>query len=438
MTLPPPTSPSVRDVRNQDDAVVALCSELIRYDSSITGGLERALAERVAEELSDMGLTPLLLEQHARRSNVVARIEGSDTNAPALLVHIHLDVVPADPASWRLPPYAGEISDGYVWGRGAVDMKDMAAMTLCALRSLLSQGWRPRRDIVFAFVADEELGGGAGAGWLANSRSELFEGCTEAVGEAGGFSHEYRDGRRAYLVQTGEKGVGWLRLLARGASGHGSMHQADNPVARLARALTLLEQHDFGRKSCASTETLTSHAMQWHDCGEVEDALSATGPLATLLLPLVRNTYTPTGLRAGTQQNVVPSVAEALIDGRFVPGHRDSFYKEVAEFLGDLVDIETVFHSEALETEFVGHVPHVITEALKAEDPHALVVPTCLPISTDAKHFAKLGMNCYGFVPLRLPGGFDFPSMFHGTDERVPISALTFGHRVMERFFRSC
>jgi acetylornithine deacetylase/succinyl-diaminopimelate desuccinylase-like protein len=422
----------------ESSRVALLLSDLIRYDSSARGGLERDVAERVAAELSSMGLEPTVLEAQSRRSNVVTRIRGTDSTADALLVHIHLDVVPADPAAWTVPPYAGEIRDGSVWGRGAVDMKDMAAMTLVALADLLRAGWRPRRDVVLAFVADEELGGALGARWLVEEHPELLEGCTEAVGEAGGFSHEYAPGRRAYLVQCAEKGIGWLRLVAHGRGGHGSMLHADNPVIRLAEAIQLLDRHDFGVRMCDSTAALVRAAESWSDAPDPESALRATGPLARLLVPTLRNTYTPTELHAGLQHNVVPPVAEALVDGRFVPGFEAEFHQEVQDLLGALVTVEPVFDNRALETPFTGSVPEAIQAALAAVDPGSVTVPTCLPIGTDAKHFARLGMSCYGFVPLQVPPTFDFAAMFHGADERVPVSALEFGRAALDAFFRRC
>jgi acetylornithine deacetylase/succinyl-diaminopimelate desuccinylase-like protein len=440
MTTPSVPAPAgAAQVRpGEPDEVALLLAELIRYDSSVRGRLERDVAERVATELSDMGLEPTILEQQARRSNVVTRIPGTDSTQPALLVHIHLDVVPADPGAWTVPPYAGEIRDGSVWGRGAVDMKDMAAMTLVALADLLREGWRPRRDIVLAFVADEELGGTVGARWLIEEHAGLFDGCTEAIGEAGGFSHEYAPGRRAYLVQTAEKGIGWVRLVARGPGGHGSMLQADNPVLRLAEAVQRLGHHDFAIRWCDSTQALASAARGWADLDDAEKALHATGALGKLLVPTLRNTYTPTELHAGLQHNVVPPVAEAMVDGRFVPGFEAEFYRDLQDLLGDLVAVEPVFRNDAVETPFAGRVPEAIVAAIAATDPDSITVPTCLPIGTDAKHFARLGMSCYGFVPLQLPTSYDFAAMFHGADERVPVSALRFGRQVLRRFFASC
>ena len=198
-----------------EDEVVQLCSDLIRIDTSNPTSDERAAAEYVAGRLAEVGIEPTVLESEPGRTSVVARVEGADRSRPALLVHGHLDVVPADPAEWSVHPFSGEVRDGYVWGRGAVDMKDMDAMTLALVREWGRTGQRPPRDVVLAFVADEEAGGVKGARWLVDSHPELFDGCTEAVSEVGGFSVTVRDDLRLYLVQTAEKGMAWLRLVAR-------------------------------------------------------------------------------------------------------------------------------------------------------------------------------------------------------------------------------
>lgn len=421
--------------------VVEFCSQLIRFDTSITGGLERDCAEWVAGKLVALGLTPVVLEAEQRRANVVARVVGADPSQPALLVHIHLDVVPADPDQWSVDPYAGEVKDGYVWGRGAVDMKNMAAMTLAALGALVTRSWRPRRDIVFAFVADEELGGKWGARWLVEERADLLAGCTEALGEAGGFSHEYAPGRRVYLVQSAEKGIAWLDLVAQGQGGHGALMHRRSAVARLAEAVRRIEEHDFGDKLMAGTRELVAAAQSWAPTEPGDNAtgaLAALGPLGRLLAPTLRNTYNTTGLRAGSQRNIVPTTARASIDGRVVPGFEHEVMPELRALVGDLVDVEWVQRTPGVEAAFVGALPDAITNALGRADPGASVLPTLLPISTDAKHFSRLGMSCFGFTPMRVPLDYDFPSMFHGVDERVPVESLVFGQRVLELLLDQC
>lgn len=419
-------------------SVSDLCSELIRYNSSVLGGQERDVADRVADYLCEMKLEPQILEAAPRRSNVITRIEGTDPHAPALLVHIHLDVVPADAAGWSVDPFAGEIRDGYVWGRGAVDMKNMAAMTLTALRSLLRTSWRPRRDIVLAFLADEELGGTLGAKWLVESHPDLFAGCTDAIGEAGGFSYTTPAGQRAYIIQTAEKGISWLQLVARSPGGHGALQTDHNAVAIVAEAVSRLQAHTFDVKTSQSASSLITASDHWFPGMRFEERIQAMGSLKRMLAPVLRNTYTPTGLRAGVQHNVIPDRAEAFVDGRVVPGHDLAFHQDISALIGDLVEIFEVFSSPAREDPFDGLTADAITGALHAEDPEATIVPTCLPISTDAKHFSRLGIRCFGFTPMRLPVDFNFPAMFHGTDERVPVEALEFGERVLRRFFIAC
>jgi|HubBroStandDraft_4_1064222.scaffolds.fasta_scaffold30203_2 acetylornithine deacetylase/succinyl-diaminopimelate desuccinylase-like protein len=420
------------------DRVVALCSDLIRIDTSPSGDGERAAAEFVAAELSAMGLEPRIFEQLPRRSSVLARVTGTDPARPALLVQAHLDVVAADAAMWSVPPFSGEVRDGQLWGRGAVDMKNMVAMVLTALRARLASGWRPARDIVIALLADEEMGGRLGAGWLVDAHPELFEGCREAVGEAGGFSHELSDGRRAYLVQVAEKGITWLRLTAHGHGGHGSLIHPDNPIARLAEALLRVQRYTAPHHPIESTETVVLAAQNWTGERSPDAALDAVGSLGRLLRPTLRNTYSITKIAAGVQHNVVPFRAEASIDGRYVPGYEPELLADIRDLVGDLVDVEVVQQGRAVATRFDGAVPDAIRAAIEKEDPGAAVVPTCLPIGTDGKHFSRLGIRNFGFVPLPLPPGYDFAAMFHGVDERVPVSSLAAGVRILERFFDEC
>lgn len=420
------------------DSVVQLCSDLIRIDTSPSGDGERAAAEFVAAELSGLGLAPQLLEHLPRRASVVARIEGTDPVRPALLVQMHLDVVAADAAAWSVPPFSGEVRDGQVWGRGAVDMKDMVAMVLTALRVKLAGGWRPARDIVIALLADEEKGGLEGAGWLVNTHPDLFEGCSESIGEAGGFSHEICDGRRAYFVQIAEKGITWLRLTAHGQGGHGSLIHPGNPIARLAEALLRVQGYVPPHYPIESTQTVVTAAREWAGEQDPIVALEALGALGRLFLPTLRNTYSMTRISAGVQHNVVPFRAEASIDGRYVPGYESELLAGIRELVGDLVEVEVVQRGPAVQTRFDGAVPDAIRAAIGKEDPGAAIVPACLPIGTDGKHFDRLGIRNFGFIPLRLPAGYDFASMFHGVDERVPVSSLTTGVRILENFFGEC
>jgi len=424
------------------DEVVGLCSELIRIDSTNfgdgSGPGEREAGEYVAASLAEVGLEPVIHETGDRRTNVVARIAGTDPSRGALLIHGHLDVVPANAADWTVGPLSGEVRDGCVWGRGAVDMKDMDAMTLAVVRQRLREGRRPPRDVVLAFLADEEAGGSNGAHRLVDERPELFEGVTEGISEVGGFSFTTGPDTRLYHIETAEKGLAWMRLTAKGRAGHGSMINEDNAVTALCEAVARLGRHTFPVRV---TPTVRRFLTELSDALGVEldpDDLDAVvgklGPLAILIGATLRNTVNPTMLAAGYKVNVIPGAAQAQVDGRFLPGYEEEFFAEVDALIGPDVQREMVEHHIALEFEFDGRVVDAACAALKAEDPGARPVPYTLSGGTDSKAFWKLGIPCIGFVPLLLPPDLNFAAMFHGVDERVPVDALRFGTRVLDRF----
>lgn len=425
------------------DEVVDLCRDLIRIDTTNTGDTatsagERTAAEYVADKLCEVGLEPAVLEPEPGRTSVVARIEGSDTGRGGLLIHGHLDVVPADPAEWTVHPFGGEIRDGYLWGRGAVDMKDMDAMTLAVVRQWMRQGRRPPRDVVVAFVADEEAGGAKGAGWLVDTHPELFDGCTEAISEVGGFSVTVRDDLRLYLIQTAEKGLAWMRLTVRARPGHGSMVHDDNAITHLCEVVARLGRHRFPvvmTKAVREFLDAVSEAFGVElDPDDIEGTLARLGGLARIIGATLHNTANPTMLDAGYKSNVIPGSASAVVDGRFLPGQAEEFTRQLDELLGPNVEREWLVHHPAVETTFDGPLVEAMAAALHAEDPAAKAVPYMLSGGTDAKSFQKLGMRCFGFSPLLLPADLDFAALFHGIDERVPVDALKFGVRVLDRF----
>ncbi len=426
--------------------VVELCRDLIRIDSTNDGTGrgpgERAAAEYVAEKLAEVGLEPQVFEAAQNRTSVVTRIEGEDRSRGALLIHGHLDVVPAQPKDWTYDPFAGEIADGCLWGRGAVDMKDMDAMTLAVVRDRLRTGRKPPRDIVLAFVADEEAGGVFGAQWLVDNKPDLLEGCTEAISEVGGFSLSVNDDLRLYMIETAQKGMAWLRLTAHGTAGHGSMINQDNAVTRLSEAVARLGRHEFPVHVTKTVEAFLSEVSDAFgielDPGDMQATVAKLGPLARIVGATLRNTANPTMLDAGYKHNVIPGSASAMVDGRYLPGFGDAWERELDEVLGEGITREYVHYDIALETEFEGALVEAMSAALKAEDPGARAVPYMLSGGTDAKSFSRLGMRCFGFSPLRLPADLDFSGMFHGVDERVPLDALHFGTRVLDRFLDTC
>ncbi|MER7277868.1 M20/M25/M40 family metallo-hydrolase [Dactylosporangium sp. NPDC000244] len=424
------------------DEVAALTSDLIRINTTNTGDPEtlageRVAAEYVAEKLAEVGFEPQYVESGPGRGNVVVRLAGADPGRGALLVHGHLDVVPADPAEWSVHPFSGEIRDGYVWGRGAIDMKHMVAMSLAVARQFKRDGTVPPRDLVFAFLADEEAGGFNGARWLVQHRPELFAGVTEAVSEVGGFSLTLGDDVRAYLVETAQKGIMWLRLKAGGTAGHGSMVHTDNAVAKLAAAVARLDAHRFPIVLTGATREFLEGVAELtgvpFDPDDPEAAVARLGSVARLIGATLRDTANVTMFNAGYKTNVVPSLAEATVDGRMLPGREDVFAKTLAEVLGPDVELDWD-QLPPVETTFDGHLVDAMAAAISAEDPGARLLPYMLSAGTDAKSFQLLGIRNFGFAPLRLPPGLDFASLFHGVDERVPVDGLEFGVRVLTRF----
>jgi acetylornithine deacetylase/succinyl-diaminopimelate desuccinylase-like protein len=428
-----------------EEEVVAICRDLIRIDTTNPGDHsgpgERKAAEYVAGLLAEVGLTPDVLESHAKRTSLVTRIEGRDPSRPALLIHGHLDVVPANAADWRQHPFGGEIADGCVWGRGAVDMKDMDAIMLAVARQRLREGRKPARDVVLAFTADEEAGGNWGARFLVEQHPDYFEGVTEAIGEVGGFSVPVGD-QRVYAVQTAEKGLAWMRLTATGTAGHGSMIHADNAVTALAEALARIGRHQWPTQLPDATraflDTVSEVLGTEFDPDDPASVIGKLGGMSKMIGATTQHTANPTMLRAGYKVNVIPQTATGELDGRYLPGREDEFFQEIDRLLGSAVTREFVHHDMAVETTADGDLWDAMSAALHAEDPDAIVAPYCLSAGTDAKWFAKLGIRCFGFSPLRLPPELDFPGMFHGIDERVPLDALQFGVRVIDRLLDTC
>jgi acetylornithine deacetylase/succinyl-diaminopimelate desuccinylase-like protein len=428
-----------------EDEVVSICSDLIRIDTTNPGDHsgpgERAAAEYVAGLLSEVGVEPVILESHPKRASVVARIPGEDPSRPALLIHGHLDVVPANAADWARGPFGGELADDCVWGRGAVDMKDMDAIMLAAVRKRLREGRKPPRDVVLVFPADEEAGGKWGARFLVDNHADLFEGVTEAIGEVGGFSVSIGD-QRMYAVQTAEKGLAWMRLFAEGTAGHGSMIHDDNAVTELAEAIARIGRHEWPVQLPAATRAFLEAASEAlgidFDPDDPAGVVGKLGGMAKLVGATTRNTTNPTGLKSGYKVNVIPQAATGEVDGRFLPGDEDEFFAEIDRLLGGAVKREFIHHDIALETTADGSLYESMSAALLAEDPQAKVVPYCLSAGTDAKSFSRLGIRCFGFSPLRLPPDLDFAGMFHGIDERVPVDGLRFGVRVLDRLLSDC
>ncbi|KJL18963.1 M20/M25/M40 family metallo-hydrolase [Microbacterium azadirachtae] len=422
--------------------VARIAADLIRFDTSNFGGGdakgEREAAEYVGAYLESLGLEPEYYEPIPRRTNVMARVPGRDRDKPALVVHGHLDVVPAMAGDWSVDPFAGVVQDGMLWGRGAVDMKNMDAMILTSVAEILRAGEQPERDLILVFFADEENGGVEGSALVVQNRPEWFAGATEAISEVGGYSIPVGD-QRAYLLQVGEKALLWIRLIATGRAGHGSRFHPDNAVTKLAEAVAAIGRTQWPiRLTDTTREFLQRMSALTGLPVEDPDALAAAaGPAEAFLRSTLRTTTNPTVLQAGYKHNVIPERAEALIDVRVIPGMEDEVLAQLRELVGDDVELEMVVQDIGMETPFAGDLVDAMVAALGRHDPGVPVIPYLLGAGTDNKALAFLGITGYGFAPLRLPADLDFTGMFHGVDERVPIDSLVFGQRVLTDLLRT-
>jgi acetylornithine deacetylase/succinyl-diaminopimelate desuccinylase-like protein len=427
----------------EEDAL-RICQELIQIPSVNFGegrGDESAVAQYVLSKLEEVGIRGKIYESAPKRCSVIARIEGLDKELPGLVVNGHLDVVPANFDDWSVPPFSGEIRDGCIWGRGAVDMKDMDAMMLAVFRLWTRHGYKPRRSIVVAFFADEEAGGIYGSKWMVENHPELFEGCTEAISEVGGFSVTLSSGQRLYLLETSQKGIEWIKLTAIGVASHGSLVNRENAVTRISEAVAKLGRFDWPRRLTKTNRSLfrkiSEISGKRFDEKDLDALLEEFGPAAKMIGATLTNTANPTMLEAGYKANVIPQSASAIVDGRTIPGFETELLDTIREIIGPDIQIETLVSDIPLEFEFQGDLVEKMVAALTTEDPEGITVPYVLSGGTDNKALAKLGITGYGFSPLKLPKDLDFMGLFHGIDERVPVESLKFGARTLFRFLTS-
>ena len=424
-----------------ENETITLCQEMIRIPSVNYGegrGDEKAMAEYVAAKLAEVGIKSELIETAPNRVNVVAKIEGSDKSRPGLVLHGHIDVVPANADDWSVDPFSGEIKDGFIWGRGAVDMKDMDAMILATVRMWQRVGYKPPRNILLAFFADEEAGSDYGSRWLVKNRPELFDGYSEAVSEVGGFSLTITGGHRLYLVEAAQKGINWMKLSAKGTAGHGSFINPDNAVTKVADAVSRIGNYEWPQLETKTSGLLFRKIAQLtgdkYDQKNVKPLLKHLGGAVKMLGATISNTANPTMLEAGYKVNVIPQSASAVVDGRFLPGYEDQLQETIKRLAGDEIEVEMITRDIALEVEFAGPLVDAMCKAITGEDKEGIPVPYLMSGGTDNKALSDLGIIGYGFSPLKLPENLDFFALFHGVDERVPIDGLKFGVRVLYEF----
>jgi len=424
--------------------VVQLCQELIRIPSVNFGdgkGDEEAAANYVASKLEEVGIKTKIYQSAPKRCSVVANIEGQDPSLPGLVVHGHIDVVPANAADWSVDPFSGVIKDGCIWGRGAVDMKNMDAMMLGVFRLWARHGFKPERNFVIVFFADEEAGGIFGSRWMAQNHPEVFNNCNEAVSEVGGFSLTLSSGKRIYPIETAEKGIEWMKLTASGLAGHGSMVNTANAVTRLADAVSRIGNYKWPQRMTKTNEAFLRKVAELtgltYDENNLEPIVKELGSIARMLGATLTNTANPSMLEAGYKANVIPQTASAVVDGRTIPGYESELMETIKQLAGEHVLVESIVSDIPLEVDFSGPLVEKMIAAVKSEDPEGIPVPYLMSGGTDNKALAKLGIAGYGFSPLQLPPDLDFLALFHGVDERVPVDSLKFGARALQTFLAS-
>lgn len=428
-----------------EEEVVAICQDLIRIPSVNYGegkGDEREVANYVVASLAEVGISAEIIESAPNRCNVIATIPGTDPTRPGLVVHGHLDVVPANAEDWQVDPFSGDIRDGSIWGRGAVDMKNVDAMILSIVRNWSRTGYQPSRNILLAFFADEEAGSNFGSRFMTRERPDVFAGYTEAISEVGGFSVTLKNGKRLYFIEAAQKGIHWMKLTAHGQAGHGSMVNNDNAITRLSEAVSKVGNFSWPQRYTGTVKTLfrkiADATGKPYDEDDLRPLLDEIGATARMIGATLSNTANPTILEAGYKANVIPGSASAVIDGRFLPGFEDELNSTIRSIVGPDIEIETLTRDIALEVNFTGPLVDAMCSAILAEDPDGIPVPYLMSGGTDNKALSELGIIGYGFSPLRLPADLDFMALFHGVDERVPIESLHFGVRALDNFLRRC
>ena len=432
---------SVEQISAMEVDCVELLQSMIRipsYNHGEGNGDEKAMADYVSAKLLEVGIESELFESAANRVNVVARIAGTDISRPGLVVHGHIDVVPADAKDWSCDPLSGELKDGFIWGRGAVDMKDGCAQFLAVVRAWARAGYKPPRNILLIFFADEEAGSVFGSRWMVKNHSDIFAGYSEAISEVGGFSVTISSGHRLYFVETAEKGISWMKISTQGVAGHGSFINSNNAVTKLSRIITRIGSFEWPQR-----ETMTGKRFwgkiaeltgEKYDPTNITPLLKHIGGSARMMGATAQNTANPTMLTAGYKANVIPQFATAVVDGRFIPGFEDELSSTIKELVGQEGEVEVLIRDKSLEVEFAGPLVDAMCAAIIAEDPEGIPVPYLMSGGTDNKALSDLGIVGYGFSPLKLAPDLDFFALFHGVDERVPVDGLKFGVRVLLRF----
>ena len=441
-------SMSKHDLATLYQRPVELLQRLLRFETINPPGDEAeciAFADRV---LREAGFETQILGRNEKRTNLVTRLPGRG-DAPPLLMYGHVDVVTTEGQQWTHPPFEGRVVDGYVWGRGTLDMKGEVVMMMAALMRAKAQGFAPPGDVVLVLVSDEEAGGDYGAKYLVDDHADLFEDIRYAIGEAGGFSF-YVGGAKLYPIMVAEKQICWTKVTVRGRGGHGSMPVHGEAMAKLARVLQTLDQQRLPVHVPPATRQMIegmapalpspqNEGLRLLLNPEMTDAvLDQMGPIGEILDPLLHNTVSPTILHGSSKINVIPAEVSAELDGRLLPGYGPAdMVAELRQLLGDEVELAVLRHDPGPPEPDMGLFDTLVV-ILRRADPQGTPSPLLMSGVTDARHFSRLGIQTYGFTPMNMPPDFDFWSLAHGADERIPLDALQFGieriYELLQRF----
>lgn len=425
-----------------------LLQNLIRFDTTNPPGNEADCAAYIRRLLTSAGIETSLQAMDAKRPNVIARLKG-EGKVPPFLMYGHMDVVTTIDQIWEHPPFEGKIVDGFVWGRGALDMKSGMAMMLSALLRMKAEGLTPPGDVIFAAVCDEEGGGDYGAKFLVEKHADLFKGVRYAIGEFGGFNLEI-SGRKLYPIQIAEKQICWMKATLRGPSGHGSMIHRGGTMAKLARFLRTLDENMlpihitpaarvmFTKMAAGLPFPSNMLIRMLTNPGTANTVLNLLGERGSLFAPLLRNTVNPTMIRGGEKENVIPGKIEVTLDGRLLPGFvPDDMFAELRALLGNDVDLELVKHDPGPAEPNMGMFS-TLADILCEQDSAAIPVPLVMSGVTDARFFCQLGIQTYGFTPLQIPQDMAFTKVIHAANERVPVEGVNFGtnavFKLLQRF----
>jgi acetylornithine deacetylase/succinyl-diaminopimelate desuccinylase-like protein len=427
--------------------VTEVLQELIRFDTTNPPGNEAACIEFIRGQLDEAGCETRIYAKDPARPNLVSRLPGG--SAPPLLLQGHVDVVTTAGQTWTHPPFEARLEDGYVWGRGALDMKAGVAMLVHAFLRARRENVQLPGDLVLVVLSDEEGGGDLGARYLVEEQPELFAGMRYALGEFGGFTLHI-GGKRFYPIQVAEKQICWLRAVVRGPGGHGAMVNRGGTVARLGRLLSDLDRkrlpvhvtpvaREFVERIAAELPRKEATVLRSLLKPRLTDtALRLLGERGRTMEPMLRNTVNATIVRGGEKINVVPSEIELELDGRALPGFSpDDLIAEVQALVGDDIEIELVRHDPGPSAPDLG-LFESLAGIIRELDPEGIPVPLLQIGVTDGRFFSRAGVQTYGFLPMRLPEGFQFAKLIHAADERIPVDALEFGAeavwRAVQRF----